>query len=185
METVSAQHPQMLGVLKRRLDQSKRLSELWVKGNITAIDTVLTLPQDQDVLCDFCRSLMQQDLGSVLNLDACAAFLPLLKELLMTCKYEDFIAIALEFTALLLDRFGGLISETRESCAKIPERQLDLAREGRYRKCSAPSPQRGPDLKVCLAARLCMRLLSRPGVTINSRRSTSCWAQALPCHVGG
>eukprot|EP00439_Symbiodinium_sp_Y106_P086844 s244_g36.t1 len=137
METVSAQHPQMLGVLKRRLDQSKRLAELWVQGNISGIDKVLTLPQDQDVLCDFCRSLMQKDLGSVLNLDACAAFLPLLKELFMTCKYEDFIATALEFTSLLLDRFGGLINETRESCAKIPERQMDLAREGRYRKCNA------------------------------------------------
>ncbi|CAJ1392392.1 unnamed protein product [Effrenium voratum] len=137
MDTIATQHPQMLGVLKRRLEQTRRLTELWAQGNFSSIGSVLTMPQDQAVLCDLARGLMRKDLGSALTLDACWAFLPLLKELLLTSKYEDFIATALEFTELLLGQFGNLISETRESCARIPERQLDLAREQRMRKCSS------------------------------------------------
>jgi len=78
---------------------------------------------------------MRKGLSPALNLDACSALLPLLKDL-MTSKYDDFVATALEFSELLLEQFGGLISETRESCSKIPERQLDIAREGRFNKCN-------------------------------------------------
>ncbi|CAK9044018.1 unnamed protein product [Durusdinium trenchii] len=136
LDTIAAQHPQMMDVLRRRFEQTQRLKELWAQGDLAGISGILTMPQDQAVLCDLARSLMK-GLGSELNLDACSAFLPLLKELLLTSKYEDFIATALEFTQLLLEEFGHLIGETRESCSKILERQLDLAREQRFRKCNA------------------------------------------------
>lgn len=136
MDTIAAQHPQMMGVLRRRFEQTQRLKELWAQGNLAGISGLLTMPQDQAVLCDLARSLMLKDLASDLNLDACSAFLPLLKELLVTSKYEDFVATALEFTELLLMEFGSLISETREICSKIPERQLDPAREQRFSKCN-------------------------------------------------
>eukprot|EP00435_Cladocopium_sp_Y103_P051220 s307_g15.t2 len=136
LDTIAAQHPQMMGVLRRRFEQTQRLKELWAQGNLAGISGLLAMPQDQAVLCDLARSLMLKDLASDLNLDACSAFLPLLKELLVTSKYEDFVATALEFTELLLMEFGSLISETREICSKIPERQLDPAREQRFNKCN-------------------------------------------------
>ena len=136
LDTIAAQHSQMMGVLRRRFEQTQRLKDLWAQGNLAGISGILSMPQDQAVLCDLARSLIAKGLGSNLNLDACAAFLPLLKELLITSKYEDFIATGLEFTQLLLGEFGPLICETREICSKIPERQLDLAREQRFRKCN-------------------------------------------------
>lgn len=136
ISSLSAQHPQMLGVLQRRLEQTKRIHEFWLKGNLTSIGSVLHMPQDQAVLCDFCRSIKRKGLTGALNLDACSALLPLLRDL-MTSKYDDFVMSALEFGEILLEQFGKLIRETRERCSKIPERQVDLAQEERYKKCNA------------------------------------------------
>lgn len=136
ISSLSAQHPQMVGVLQRRLEQTKRIHEFWLKGNLASIGSVLHMPQDQAVLCDLCRSIKRKGLSSALNLDACLALLPLLREL-MTSKYDDFVMSALEFSELLLEQFGKLIRETRERCSKIPERHMDLAQEERYKKCNA------------------------------------------------
>lgn len=64
------------------------------------------------------------------------ALLPILRDL-MSSKYDDFVTTALEFTEVLLRNFSTLISDTRSSCASLPERQLDLPREDRLRKCNA------------------------------------------------
>lgn len=134
--SLSAQHPQMVGVLQRRLEQTRRIHEFWQKGNLASISSVLQMPQDQAVLCDFCRSVKRKGLNFAMNLDACSALLPLLRELLSS-KYDDFVMTALEFSEILLEQFGKLISETRERCSKIPERHMDLAQEERYNKCKA------------------------------------------------
>jgi len=133
---LSSQHVQMMGVLQRRLDQMQKLKDLWSRGNIASIRSVLNMPQDQAVLCDFARVVMRQNLDSALNLDACQALLPILRELLSS-KYPEFVDTALEFGEVLLLKFGKLIAETRTTCARIPERQLDLPREERLRKCSS------------------------------------------------
>jgi len=133
---ISAQHQQMMGVLQRRLDQVHRLKELWASGNFAGLHSIVNVPQDHAVFCDFARAVMRQRLEPALNLDACQMLLPILQDLLRS-KYDDFVTIALEFVEVLLQHFGDLIAETRLSCAKIPERQLDLAREERLEKCDA------------------------------------------------
>uniref|UniRef100_A0A7S0B7X0 Katanin p80 WD40 repeat-containing subunit B1 homolog n=1 Tax=Pyrodinium bahamense TaxID=73915 RepID=A0A7S0B7X0_9DINO len=133
---LAAQHPQMVGVLQRRLDQVRRLKELWVSGNLVGLGSILSSPQDHAAFCDFARAIMQQRLGASLNLDACQTLLPIVQDLLGS-KYDDFVNTAVQFTEVLLQHFGDLIAETRLSCSKIPERQLDLAREERLRKCNA------------------------------------------------
>lgn len=131
-----AQHPQMSGVLQRRYEQTRRLRELWAKGNLAPLGAVLAMPQDQAVVCDFARSILRQELAAVLNLDACQAVLPLVPDIL-TSKYEDFVVTAVRFAELLLEHFGDIIAETRQGCSNVPERQLDLAQEERLRKCNA------------------------------------------------
>jgi len=133
---LSTQHPQMMGVLNRRADQIRRLKELWARGNIASINSVLNMPQDHAVFCDFARAIMRKQLESALNLDACQALLPILRDLLGS-KYDDFVITALQFIEVLLQNFSRLIADTRHSCANIPERQLDLPREERLRKCNA------------------------------------------------
>lgn len=133
---LAKQHPQMLGVLQRRIEQSRRLQELWAKGNLAGLDSIIAAPQDHAVFCDFARVVIQQKLVSTLNLDACHALLCIVRELIAS-KYQDFVETALRFAELLLEHFGDIISDTRQSCANIPERHLDLAREERLRKCNA------------------------------------------------
>lgn len=133
---LSGQHAQMVGVLQRRLDTLHKLKELWSRGNVAAIGSVLSMPQDQAVFCDFARAVMRQRMGAVLNLDACLALLPILCELVGS-KYDDFVVTAAQFVEVLLQNFSKLILNTRSSCARIPERQLDLPREERLRKCNA------------------------------------------------
>merc|ERR1712060_143497 len=94
------------------------------------------MPQDQAAFCDFVRAIMRQSLESDLNLDACQALLPILRDLLGSV-YDDFVVTALQFTEVLLQNFRRLIADTRSSCAQISERQLDLPREERLRKCNA------------------------------------------------
>lgn len=136
ISVLAAQHPQMMGVLQRRLDQVRRLKELWASGNLAGLHGVLNVPQDHAAFCDFARAIMRQRLEAALNLDACQTLLPLLTELLSS-KYEAFVATALQFVEVLLEHFGNVIVETRRSCGGLPERQLDLAREERLRKCNA------------------------------------------------
>merc|ERR1712039_722293 len=106
------------------------------RGNIANISSVLNMPQDHAVFCDFARAIMRKRLPPAMNLDACQALLPILRDLLGS-KYEDFNITALQFIEVLLQNFSRLISDTRLSCASIPERQLDLPREERLRKCNA------------------------------------------------
>merc|ERR1712190_60584 len=138
LSSLAAQHPQMMGVLQRRLDQVRRLKELWVRGNLNGLNGVLNMnmPQDHTVFCDFARAIMRNHLEPALNLDACQTLLSTLRGLLGS-KYEDFVTTAVQFTELLLQNFGNLILETQLSCSKIPARQLDLPREERLGKCNA------------------------------------------------
>merc|ERR1712226_1634596 len=116
-----------MGILQRRLDQVHRLKELWSRGSLGGLHCVLNVPQDHAVFCDFARAIMQQRLESSLNLESCQTLLPILRDL-MSSKYDDFVATAVQFVEVLLQHFGNLITETRLSCAGIPERQLDLPR---------------------------------------------------------
>merc|ERR1711972_881490 len=127
---------QMMGVLQRRLDQVRRLKELWVRGNLSGVNDVLNMPQDHAVFCDFARAIMRHRLEPALKLDSCQALLSTVRDLLGS-KYEDFVKTAFQFSELLLKNFGDLILETRLSCSRIPARQLDLPREERLRKCNA------------------------------------------------
>merc|ERR1712129_300812 len=129
------QHPQMMCVLQRRLVQVRRAKELWGQGNLGTLSQGLQFPQDHAVVCDFARAVMREKLVGALNLDACQTLLPIMRDL-MCSKYEDFALTGHQFAELLLQHFGDLVSETRQSCAGIPERQLDLPREERLRKCN-------------------------------------------------
>lgn len=136
ISSLSQQHTQYMGVLKRRADQIRRLKELWARGNLGNMHTVLQMPQDHAVFCDFARAIMQSRLEATLNLDAAQPLLAVSRELI-TSKYDEFALASIRFAEVLLTHFSDLISDTRQSCANIPERQLDLAREERLRKCDA------------------------------------------------
>lgn len=129
-----SKHERMMGVLQRRREQAQRLKEMWLRGNISGFSG--TLEKDHAAFCDFARAVMRQRLEAALNLDACQTLLPILQELLGS-KYEDFVLTAVQFAEVLLQNFGDLIAVTRVECSKIPERQLDLAREERLSKCNA------------------------------------------------
>merc|ERR1719453_566044 len=156
---LALQHPQMMGVLQRRLAQVKRAKELWARGNLGTLSTGLQFPQDHAVVCDFARAVMREKLVGALNLDACQTLLPIMRDL-MCSKYDDFALTGHQFAELLLQHFGDVISETRQSCARIPERQLDIAREERLRKCNACHQQFTEIQKSLLEGRLASRFVS-------------------------
>merc|ERR1719375_2197841 len=116
---LALQHPQMMGVLQRRLAQVRRAKELWTEGNLGTLSQGLQFPQDHAVVCDFARAVMKEKLVGALNLDACQTLLPVMRDL-MCSKYDDFALTGHQFAELLLQHFGDLISETHESCARIP-----------------------------------------------------------------
>lgn len=130
------EHTKMMGVLQRRQERVQRLKDLWAKGDINAVPGLLNGPQDHAIFCDFTRAIMRQNLEQALTLDSCMVLLPILQDVLGS-QYEDFQTTALTFVEVLLHKFRGLIAETRQSCSRIPERQLDLPREERLRKCDA------------------------------------------------
>jgi len=130
------QHSQMMGVLQRRLDQVRRLKELWAVGDMAGLTSILNMPQDHAAFCDLARAIMQQHHEGALSLDACQILLPILIDLLSS-KYEDFVTVSLQFTQVLLAKFGDLIADTRRSCSGKLERQMDLACEERLKKCNA------------------------------------------------
>jgi len=130
------QHSQMMGVLQRRLDQVRRLKELWAIGNMAGLTGILNMPQDHAVFCDLARVIMQQRHEGALSFDACQILLPILVDLLSS-KYEDFVTVSLQFAKVLLTKFGDLIADTRRSCSGMLGRQMDLAREERLEKCNA------------------------------------------------
>jgi katanin p80 WD40 repeat-containing subunit B1 len=132
---LSGQHAQMMGALQRRLAQARRAKELWAQGNLGSLSKGLQFPQDHGVICDFALAVMREKTADGLSLDACQSLLPLMRDL-MCSKYDDFVSTGHRFAELLLNRFAGLISETRSSCARIPERQLSLVQEERLRKCN-------------------------------------------------
>mmetsp|Transcript_1363 Transcript_1363/g.3962 ORF Transcript_1363/g.3962 Transcript_1363/m.3962 type:complete len:618 (-) Transcript_1363:75-1928(-) len=136
ISTLASQHPQMMGVLQRRLDQVHRLKDLWAAGNLSGLQGILAGPQDHAAFCDLARAIMQQHQEAALNLDACQVLLPVLQDLLHS-KYEDFASTAAQLVEVLLLHFGELITETRVSSSNLPERQMDLPREDRLRKCNA------------------------------------------------
>lgn len=136
MGVLALEHPKMMGVLQRRADHIQRLKDLWARGNLAGLQDALNMPQDQPVFCDFARAIMKQRVEQNLTLDACAILLTINKDLLSS-KYDEIVIVALQFAEVLLRRFGESISSTRRSCANIPERQLDLSREERLRKCNA------------------------------------------------
>jgi len=127
------QHTQMMGILHRRLAQVRRLKEFWDNGNMSRMPTVA---QDPAPVCDLLRAVMQRELVGTVNLDACQVMLPILRDQ-SESKYDEFATASLQFILLLLQRFGDLITDTRQGCAGIPVRQLDFAREERLRKCNA------------------------------------------------
>lgn len=133
-------HSGMMGVLQRRQDRIHRLKQLWARGNLASLPEILKGPTehaaDHAALCDFARAIMRQHAEHALNLDACIILLPILRDL-MSSSYDDFVTTALQFIEVLLEKFGDLIADTRRSCANVPERQLDLPREERLRKCNA------------------------------------------------
>merc|ERR1719220_1788747 len=90
------------------------------------------------MFAQLCRvwAIRSQNLEQALTLDSCLVLLPILQDLLGS-KYDDFVITALQFAEVLLHKFKDLIAQTRQSCANIPERQLDLPREERLRKCNA------------------------------------------------
>jgi len=130
------QHLQMMGVLQRRLNQVRRLKELWAVGNMAGLTNILNMPQDHAVFCDLARVIMQPHHDGALSLDACQTLLPILVDLLRS-KYEDFVSVSLQFAQVLLAKFGDLITDTRRSCSGMLERQMDFAREERLEKCNA------------------------------------------------
>jgi hypothetical protein len=129
------QHPQMRSVLQRRLTQVRRLKELWATGNLSSLSSVLQMPQDQAVFCDFVRAVMQHRHEASLNLDACQLLLPIVREL-MNSKYNDFAAASLKFADVLVSHFGDLILDTRKSASEANGRQLNIALEERLQKCN-------------------------------------------------
>jgi len=129
------QHDHMMSMYRRRIDQSKRIIELWSRGNVSGIVGCLQMPKDTAVFCSFLRQLLARNLHGPLSLDACQILLPLLRDI-MSSKYDEFVGTALSFTEVLFEKFRGLIADTRRGCAKIPERQLDLAQEERLKKCN-------------------------------------------------
>jgi len=156
---LALQHPQMMGVLTRRLTQVRRVNQLWAQGNLGTLSDGLQFPQDHAVVCDFARAVIKEKLVGALNLDACQTLLPIMRDL-MCSKYDDFAVTGHQFAELLLQHFGDLISETRESCARIPERQLDIAREERLGKCNACHQQFCEIQKSLLEGRLASRFVS-------------------------
>lgn len=136
ISAMASEHPKMVGVLQRKLEKVSRLRDLWARGNLAALPGALNMPQDQPVFCDFLRSIMKQRAEHNLTLDACAILMPLIQDLLGS-RYDDIVVVALQFGEVLLRKFSEAISSTRRSCASIPERQLDLSREERLRKCNA------------------------------------------------
>jgi len=137
MQQVQQQHQQMVGVLRRRASQVQRLKDIWTQGNLTGLRDLLKMPQDEAVFCDFVRSTMRtRHLIGTLNLDACQGLLPIVRDLLFS-KYDDFVFSAFQFSELMLQNFRDVILDTRRSSQQMPERQLDLAREERLRKCNA------------------------------------------------
>eukprot|EP00747_Dinoflagellata_sp_TGD_P196890 gnl/TRDRNA2_/TRDRNA2_67575_c0_seq1.p1 gnl/TRDRNA2_/TRDRNA2_67575_c0~~gnl/TRDRNA2_/TRDRNA2_67575_c0_seq1.p1 ORF type:complete len:777 (+),score=108.62 gnl/TRDRNA2_/TRDRNA2_67575_c0_seq1:336-2333(+) len=158
----TSQHPQMLGVLQKRISQARNLKEFWAKGDLVALQQALQQPQDQAVVCDFLRVIMQNRLFGALNLDACQILLPVLRDLTGS-KYEDFVVIAFQFTEILLQNFGDVITGTRQSCRGIPERELDIAREDRLRKCNACHDQFKEIQRLLSDSRLASRFSSLRG----------------------
>lgn len=156
---LALQHPQMMGVLQRRLIQVRRVNQLWADGNLGTLSEGLQFPQDHAVVCDFARAVMREKLVGALNLDACQTLLPVMRDL-MCSKYDDFAQTGHQFAELLLQHFGDLISDTRRICAGIPERQLDIAREERLRKCNACHQQFCEIQKSLLEGRLASRFVS-------------------------
>merc|ERR1719401_1501009 len=149
----------MMGVLQRRLVQVRRAKELWAQGNLSTLSQGLQFPQDHAVVCDFARAVMREKLVGALNLDACQTLLPIMRDL-MCSKYDDFTVTGHQFTELLLHHFGAIISETRQSCARIPERQIDPPREERLRKCNACHQQFCEIQKSLLEGRLASRFVT-------------------------
>lgn len=134
---LSSKHGRMLDLFNNRKTQAARLKEVWVRGNLANLRTALQIPQEvahQAVVCDFLRAILQGTSQGVANLDACVILLPIAKGL-MGSKYSEFATAALQFAEMLLNQFKCLICDTRQSCANIPARQLDIAREERLRKC--------------------------------------------------
>lgn len=156
---LALQHPQMMGVLQRRLAQVRRAKDLWSQGNLGTLSQGLQFPQDHAVVCDFARAVIREKLVGTLNLDACQTLLPIMRDL-MCSKYDDFGVTGHQFSELLLQHFGSIISETRQSCAGIPERQLDIAKEERLRKCNACHQQFCEIQKSLLEGRLASRFNS-------------------------
>lgn len=159
VQQLSLQHPQMMGVLQRRLTQVRRAKELWSKGNLSTLSTGLQFPQDHAVVCDFARAIMKEKLVGALNLGACQTLLPIMRDL-MCSKYDDFAVTGHQFTELLLHHFGDIISETRLNCARIPETQLDPPREDRLQKCNACHQQFCEIQKSLLDGRLASRFVT-------------------------
>lgn len=136
MQQVQQKHQQMVGVLRRRASHIQRIKEIWTQGNLAGLQDLLKMPQDEAVFCDFVRSTMRtRHVIGTLNLDACQALLPVVRDL-MSSKYEDFVFSAFQFSELMLQTFRDIILDTRRSSQQMPERQLDLAREERLRKCN-------------------------------------------------
>lgn len=133
---LAQQHPRMKSVLQRRLAQVRRLKELWATGNLASLSSVLQMPQDHAVFCDFVRSVMQHKLETSLNLDACQLLLPIVRDIVRS-KYDDFALAATQFAEVLYQHFAPIIADTRKSQAGVNERQLDIAREERLQKCNA------------------------------------------------
>lgn len=129
------QHVQVMGVLSRRLQWARQIKRLWNEGNVGLLEEALAeARQDNVVLCDFLRALVRNELTGSLNLDSCQVLLPHVRELVGS-KYAELTAVALQMADVLLEGFGDMISETRRTCAHLPERKRDVAQEERLRKC--------------------------------------------------
>merc|ERR550514_1048023 len=106
-------------MLTKRLNQQKRVIELWVKGSLVGLCDIIQTPQDHAVMCDFLRAVMRSNLVANLNLDAAKSMLPILSEIVAS-KHEAFAVTSIRFVEVLLQQFMGVITDTRRSCGSIP-----------------------------------------------------------------
>jgi len=113
IETVarmSSPHDQMLAVLQRRARLAGHVRALWGSGRLESLGAELRPPEDHAALCDFFRVLMRRRLFAFMDLAACVALLPALRNLAASPR-EVFAATAFHSVELLLRHFGDGLAD--------------------------------------------------------------------------
>ena len=129
---VMAQHPGMVSILQRRLDQVKVIMHWWNKGSVTsAINALSMQPNDLAVANDVLNATFAKNQRlDLLNYDNIAAIVPHATNL-VNSKYETHILCGLRTTLNILKQFGEPMIQIKTMPVG---RGVDLAREERIGK---------------------------------------------------